>query len=379
MFGSSSLKSLLIISGVVLTLSYLFNTNFFTKFTKTAYPLAHNSSFIDQSSSTVSSIVNSTMTSVPPVYFISHGGPTFMFNDDFGGNTGCFQAIKRIGKDIKNKIKPKYIIIITGHWESRSSDLFEVGVPDLLTSSSVDEKGGESSMGRRIARNNAHYQKIDPNEHSLVYDFFGFPEKMYEQRFHVKGSSEIANKIQKQLTKDGLNAKTTSRGIDHGVWVPLKAGLSDGNIITDSGEWDIDCPLIQVSLAKSEDFDVHYKLGQSLAKFRDEGALIITSGSSVHNLRDIGYAMSSGKKALPYVTEFNSKLSEIVTKKSGVAALEAFNLLKKQDRALLYKAHPTLDHIMPIVVGVGASNAALAEELYTDASLSLGWNLYQWN
>ena len=89
--------------------------------------------------------------------------------------------------------------------------------------------------------------------------------------------------------------------------------------------------------------------------------------------------MSSGKKALPYVTEFNSKLSEIVTKKSGAAALEAFNLLKKQDRALLYKAHPTLDHIMPIVVGVGASNAALAEELYTDASLSLGWNLYQWN
>lgn len=52
---------------------------------------------------------------------------------------------------------------------------------------------------------------------------------------------------------------------------------------------------MQVSIFKNEDPDEHYRLGQAVAKLREEGVLIIGSGMAVHNLRDMWYAAGESR------------------------------------------------------------------------------------
>lgn len=330
-----------------------------------------------------------------------------MDQNEFGSNKGAFNVVKQVGNHIKNIVKPKYIVVISGHWQSSSSArsvngngklaMFEIGIPDDSTMLGIDKDGHEDHGGSLSlfdltkSSNNANdskMMKLDPKEHSLIYDFYGFPDHMYRERFHVKGSSSIANLIQKQLAKHNLSSKVTKRGLDHGVWVPLKVAFGAPGKL-DSQQWDLppNCPLVQISLASGgsrlfeEDFDVHYKLGEALSELRNQGALIITSGASVHNLGDIGLAMHSGAKAMPYAVKFNDMLTEIISKYKGNDRLKQFNLLKEiaSNQVLLRKAHPTLDHLMPVVVGAGAASEKFGKEIYSDAEYSLGWNIYQWD
>lgn len=292
-----------------------------------------------------------------PVFFLSHGGPTFMYPKvDFGGEPGAWKKTKDIGKFIKNEIKPNFIIYVSAHWQSSGSELVEIAVPKPITQASKNPN------------------LIDPEvENELIYDFYGFPDHMYKEQFHSKVDLALANDIKATFEANNIKSKLTERGIDHGVWVPGKVAFST-NKAPDS-KWDVDVPLIQVSLTSSDDFDFHYKMGEILSKYRSLGGLIICSGMTVHNLRDIGKASMAGKP-LPYIAEFHKELTPIVTGSAKDERLSNFNNLKKQHKKLLYSAHPTLEHFMPIVVAAGASYNETARELYNAATLSLGWGTY---
>lgn len=53
-----------------------------------------------------------------PTYFFSHGGPTFMYELDDFGNKGAWNAVKKIGNNIKKNWKPDYIVVVSAHWQS---------------------------------------------------------------------------------------------------------------------------------------------------------------------------------------------------------------------------------------------------------------------
>jgi aromatic ring-opening dioxygenase catalytic subunit (LigB family) len=53
-------------------------------------------------------------------------------------------------------------------------------------------------------------------------------------------------------------------------------------------------PIVQVSLLGNEDWGEHYRLGQIMESFRDEGLLIIGAGMVVHNLHDFRSAVPGG-------------------------------------------------------------------------------------
>lgn len=296
-----------------------------------------------------------------PVFFFSHGGPTFMYpEDEFGGDKGAYQKTKSIGKYIQNTIKPNFIIVVSAHWQSNSNDRVEIGVPSIYSKNAFSSKQSKDLL--------------DPEELDLIYDFYGFPDHMYKEKFHAKGSVELAQDIQQTLSSNQVDSKLISRGLDHGVWVPFKVAFSSNN--PKDKEWDIDCPLVQVSLSASDNFEFHHKLGQALAKYRELGGLVICSGMSVHNLRDLGIAMQRGK-TLPYVPKFGNLLSSIVTGSNGDERLEKLDGLQENERQLLYRAHPSLEHFMPIVVASGASFNEKAQELYNNSTLSLGWGIFQ--
>ncbi|KAK6201584.1 Extradiol ring-cleavage dioxygenase, class III enzyme, subunit B [Scheffersomyces amazonensis] len=300
-----------------------------------------------------------------PTYFISHGGPTFMYENDDFGNKGAWNTVKKIGKTIKKNWKPDYIIVVSAHWQSSGNNLVEISVPK---------------------------SSVDPSN-ELIYDFYGFPQHMYEEEFYSHSSPEIAKQIKEELTANGFQSQLTKRGIDHGVWVPFKVAFSDYNKLTrqpsqqEKQEGDLpDIPVIQVSLTSNDrDFQTHYKLGEVLGKFSsnklwDEkqqkylSGLIVCSGMSVHNLRDLGRSMGQIGQIMPYVKPFNKLLTETLTNSSDILK----GLLELQQNKLLYAAHPTLEHFVPIVVASGINgNSQPVKEIYSDGMLSLGWNVYQ--
>ncbi|KAA8913578.1 hypothetical protein TRICI_003182 [Trichomonascus ciferrii] len=189
---------------------------------------------------------------------------------------------------------------------------------------------------------------------------------MYNETFHTAGSPSLAQEVVARLRAGGFDAETTVRGIDHGVWVPFKVAFPHD----DKSYWDLDCPLLQVSLPGSDDFDESYALGKALAPLRDQGGLIIVSGMSVHNLRDHMMGGFTG-----YTKPFNTKLTEALQADDRLAGLQ--ELQNRDNVQLLRHAHPTLEHFLPVVVGAGSAQSDPVKELYSSASGALGWNIYR--
>ncbi|OBA23714.1 Extradiol ring-cleavage dioxygenase, class III enzyme, subunit B [Metschnikowia bicuspidata var. bicuspidata NRRL YB-4993] len=290
-----------------------------------------------------------------PALFVSHGGPTFMYEDDDFGNKGAWRAVRKLGSTIKNDWRPDYILVVSAHWQLGGLNLIEVAVPP---------------------------------KNPLIYDFYGFPDHMYKEQFRTWNSQVVARLVQENLEQKGFHARLTERGLDHGVWVPLKVAFPQG-----PGDDDMalpHTPLIQVSLTGREgDFETHARLGEVLSHFQNNliwdpvqnrhlKGLVICSGMSVHNLRDLGRAVHSGQRALPYVGEFSRLVSQAL--QQGPDTLPLLEKLKTEHSSLLRAAHPTLEHFVPLVVAAGINRASgnrKVTELYSDNQLSLAWGTYQ--
>lgn len=291
-----------------------------------------------------------------PTYFISHGGPTFMYRD--GGNQGAYDAIKRLGAHITD-LQPDYIIVVSAHWQSSMPSSVEIATP------------GATSV------------HLDPTENELIYDFYGFPRHMYREQFHTQLSPLLAALIKQRLDQGGRFAATlTPRGIDHGVWVPLKVAFGDAR----RGQWDLAPKLVQVSLlANAADFDAHFALGQALDYFRHNNVwdplqqrhlrgLVVCLGMTVHNLHHL-HLLLQGAEA-PYTRAFGDLLSRAVLRRAD-ARLAALKQLQSHHAALLRQAHPTLEHLVPLVVAAGVAGNDTATELYNAYEGPLGWGIYE--
>ena len=66
----------------------------------------------------------------------------------------------------------------------------------------------------------------------VVNSFYGFPSHLYKEKFAHRGSPELAQKVLGMLNDAGVQAKGVTRGLDHGVWVPFKCGMSISPIAT---------------------------------------------------------------------------------------------------------------------------------------------------
>ncbi|KAG0239000.1 hypothetical protein BGX31_003123 [Mortierella sp. GBA43] len=264
-----------------------------------------------------------------PVYFISHAGPNQAVDESV---TADFFA--ELGKKWTSfsDPAPSSILVISGHWEG------EQGTVRVRTS----------------------------EENQLYYDFYNFPDFMYKLQYPSKGSPELANRVLQVLDKAGIPATAeTKRGIDHGVWVPFLRILPKPDI-----------PIVQMSLVEmrgrpaEEAFDYHYKLGQALAQLREENVLIVASGTAVHNLRDLGAYMRSGREVAPYVAPFDALLDKVVQSETEQerrkAAIEEIAQSKH-----LRSAHPSLDHLLPFYVAIGAAGGDKGKILHKNFLLSL--------
>lgn len=227
-----------------------------------------------------------------PSLFISHGSPMFAIEPGVLGPN-----LQELGASLQGITA---IVVISPHWHTLS-----------LWVTATDQP-------------------------ATIHDFGGFPEPLYAIDYPAPGAPPLAALIVEMLSQRGLSATLDmQRGLDHGAWVPLRYLKPNADI-----------PVVQVSLPRDMDAEGALALGKALAPLRDQGVLIIGSGSLTHNL----YEFRSYIKDPKYAQEF--------------ADWVAVSLAQHDDQALVHyrrlaphalRAHPTEEHYLPLLVALGAS------------------------
>nr|AIH15812.1 bll6462 protein [Ochrobactrum sp. SJY1] len=172
----------------------------------------------------------------------------------------------------------------------------------------------------------------------MVYDYHGFPELLYHITYKAPGSPDLANRVQRLLRARAIEAALDpTRGYDHGTFSIMKPLYPDEDV-----------PVVQLSLDAGYDPALHINVGRALAPLRDEGVLIIGSGLSYHNLSAMrgtwGYEPSR---------RFDAWLQETLVNSPSDKRTE--RLIEWELAPAARAAHPREDHLIPLMVVVGAA------------------------
>lgn len=244
-----------------------------------------------------------------PTYFLSHGGGPWPWMKKEQGSTFAQLEASLVDIPLHLPEPPKAVLVISGHWETQGFSI----------SSSVNP--------------------------GMVFDYYGFPEHTYHISYPAPGSPDLAQRVQTLLAKGGVDATLDSeRGFDHGTFTMLKPMYPEA-----------DMPVVQLSLDAKLDPQQHIALGRLLAPLREEGVLIIGSGLSYHNLRrfDPGAKMPS--------KQFDDWLQQVLLK-TGSERTDA--LCDWASAPMARFAHPREDHLIPLMVAVGAAEQDTVECIY---------------
>jgi 4,5-DOPA dioxygenase extradiol len=173
------------------------------------------------------------------------------------------------------------------------------------------------------------------------HDFGGFPPELYRLHYGPPGAPELAQRVQALLSGQGFAVREDpARPLDHGVWVPLRYLYPDAGV-----------PVAPLALDARMDAAGQYRIGVALRALRDEGVLILATGSITHNLRHV--AADHDAPPLPYVPAFQQWFAD------RFAQADTPGLLDWAARAPdVRAAHPHDDHLMPLFVAWGAGEGA---------------------
>ncbi|MDI1247234.1 MAG: class III extradiol ring-cleavage dioxygenase [Rhodoferax sp.] len=228
-----------------------------------------------------------------PVFFISHGAPTFALES---GQLGA--QLQAMGPQLAGI---QAVLVVSPHWQTRALQVLTTPMPET------------------------------------VHDFGGFPAALYQLQYPVPGQPELARQALSLLTQAGWAVTADAkRGLDHGAWVPLMHLLPQAKL-----------PVFQVSMPHQLDTKGALALGRALAPLRDQGVLIVGSGSMTHNLYEL---QAPASPAVGYAVEFAHWIGQAVTR-ADVDALLDYRLRAPHAE----RAHPTEEHFLPLLVALGAS------------------------
>jgi 4,5-DOPA dioxygenase extradiol len=212
---------------------------------------------------------------------------------------------------------------------------------DRLWSSELVAWAGDLPRPKAILIVSAHWESapvsLSASRAPLVYDFGGFDPKYYRMKYETPDASALAKRIAGLMPASEPVHQHTSRGLDHGAWVPLKIMYPGADI-----------PVLQMSLPTHDPVRL-MKLGERLRPLRDEGVLIIGSGFLTHGL--------------PFLKEFRIDAAAPGWSKDfdawageAMARGDVDTLVNYRSKAPgMPYAHPTVEHYSPLFVTLGAA------------------------
>jgi 4,5-DOPA dioxygenase extradiol len=127
-------------------------------------------------------------------------------------------------------------------------------------------------------------------------------------------------------------------GLDHGAWVPAMLGWPEADI-----------PIFQLAVQPYATPAHHIALGRSLTPLREEGVLVMGSGSATHNLRRLIRGQHDTPPE-PWAQQFDDWVAEKV-EAGDEAALANY----RSEAPFAKEAHPTDEHFLPLHVAFGAA------------------------
>ena len=250
-----------------------------------------------------------------PSLFISHGAPTLALNPGSAGH-----AMTQLGEVYRSQFPTlQGVIVMSPHWVTHTLSV------------------------------QSHYTA------PILHDFGGFPEALYRLDYSAPGSPDLADRIMEALSRSGRRvAKDSTRGLDHGAWVPLRYLFPDARL-----------PVLQVSMPDSVHPEEAFRIGEALRPISESGYLIIGSGGLTHNLGHYR-GQSDDAKPLPYVQPFAEWFHAHLMSWN-------FDALFQYRRLAPYaqEAHPTDDHLMPLFFALGAAPSTNATRLHASVSHAL--------
>jgi aromatic ring-opening dioxygenase catalytic subunit (LigB family) len=245
-----------------------------------------------------------------PTYFISHGGGPWPWLKD--QQHGAYDRLEASLRAMPGQIgaTPLAVLLISGHWDEREFTVMSSPHPPM------------------------------------IYDYSGFPEHTYRIRYAAPGSPPTAERVRGLIEGAGFAARLDPRrGFDHGAFTPLAVIYPDADV-----------PVLELSLRHDYDPAAHLAVGRALAPLRDEGVLIVGSGLSYHNLRDFGPGAKVPSAA------FDRWLQQTLVDASP--AERDARLIAWETAPSARQAHPQEEHLLPLMVAVGAAGDDRATCVY---------------
>lgn len=248
-----------------------------------------------------------------PSLFVSHGSPMTAIQP-----SPARDFFLTVAKDLP---RPKAILVATAHFESEAPLL------------SADEKP------------------------EMIYDFGGFPKPLFEIVYPAPGAPELALRATRLLRDGGYKAHAVvNRGYDHGTWVPLSLMYPQADI-----------PVVQISVQPELGSAHHVELGRALAPLREEGVMIVGSGSLTHNLWELA---RSGRDINAPVRDWVRDFTEWVAGKVESGAVE--DIADYRARAPFAREnHPRDEHFLPLPFAMGAGAGAKGRRIHASYDYGL--------
>lgn len=238
-----------------------------------------------------------------PAIFLSHGGGPWPFVEVPFAPPGTYEPLAAYLRSMMASLPapPRAALVVSAHWEAPLATLMTNPAPPML------------------------------------YDYYGFAPEAYRLRWPAPGATFLVEQTRALLGAAGFDtAVDPSRGYDHGTFVPMMVALPAA-----------DLPILQVSLLASLDPAAHVALGRALAPLRDEGVLLLGSGSSYHDLRGFRRAES---------TEPSRRFDDWLVDAVARPAAERERLLVAWEQApAARRCHPREEHLLPLHVMAGAA------------------------
>lgn len=232
-----------------------------------------------------------------PVLFLSHGAPDLALNP---WQTGA------VWQQLASAVpKPVAILVISAHWETAAPTVSLALHPQT------------------------------------IHDFGGFPEALYQLHYATPGAPVMADTVVQLFRQAGIAVETdSSRGLDHGAWIPLRLMYPKADI-----------PVAQLSIQPQQDPAWHLALGRALRPLRQQGVLIIASGALTHNLPAI-FRHPQGAPVPVWIDGFCDWIAHKIAA-GDIESLAAYRTLAPHAA----QNHPTDEHLLPLFVGLGAADA----------------------
>lgn len=224
-----------------------------------------------------------------PVLFVGHGSPMNAIEEN-----EFVKSWRNLGKIIP---KPKAILCVSAHWETKGTYVTSVSKPQT------------------------------------IHDFGGFPNALNEVQYPSPGSPELASEIKRVITKTtvGLDEKW---GLDHGAWSVIRRIYPEADI-----------PVIEFSLDYTQGPQYHYELAKEISVLRNKGVLIIGSGNMVHNLRMIAWdKMNEPEYGFDWAIQANDKFKQLIQSGNHKELINYTALGREVQLAV-----PTPDHYLPLL------------------------------